>query len=163
MPQLNQLPEVFWSQLFWLAVVFAIIFFFIGRGMVPKIQSTVDARDKQIADDLAAAQAARAAADETEAAWRERMDAARADAARIASEAKQASARDTEAKVKKAADKINSKVEAAEAKIREAAGSAMAEIESVAAEATREMVARLAGINVDKKDAAEAVKAELNG
>jgi F-type H+-transporting ATPase subunit b len=70
MPQLNQLPEVFWSQLFWLAVVFAIIFFFIGRGMVPKIQSTVDARDKQIADDLAAAQAARAAADETEAAWR---------------------------------------------------------------------------------------------
>src|SRR5689334_11967640 len=124
MPQLTQLPEIFWSQLFWLVVVFGITFFVIGRGMVPKIQSTVDAREKQIADDLAKAQAARAAADETEAAWRERMDAARADAARIANEAKQASARDTEAKVKKAADKLSLKVEASEKKIREAVASA---------------------------------------
>jgi len=162
MPQLNQLPEVFWSQLFWLAVVFAIIFFFIGRGMVPKIQSTVDARDKQIADDLAAAQAARAAADETEAAWRERMDAARGEAARIASEAKQASARDTETKVKKAADKLGLKIEASEKKLAEAVQSAHAEIEAVAAELTQDLVSRLTGLAVDKQDAANAVKAELN-
>ena len=162
MPQLNQLPEVFWSQLFWLAVVFAIIFFFIGRGMVPKIQSTVDARDKQIADDLAAAQAARAAADETEAAWRERMDAARAEAARIASEAKQASVKETEAKAKKAADKLNLKVEASEKKLREAVEAARSEIEAVAAEATQQLVTRLTGIKVDKSEAAGAVKAELN-
>jgi F-type H+-transporting ATPase subunit b len=162
MPQLNQLPEVFWSQLFWLAVVFAIIFFFIGRGMVPKIQSTVDARDRQVADDLAAAQAARAAADETEAAWRERMDAARAEAARIANEAKQASARDTEAKVKKAADKLGLKIEASEKKLAEAVRSAHAEIEVVAAELTQDLVSRLTGLVVDKQDAATAVKAELN-
>src|SRR6476469_1393787 len=118
MPQLAQLPQIFWSQLFWLAVVFGIIFFGIGRGMVPKIQSTVDAREKQIADDLERAQAARVAADDTEQAWRDRMDAARAEAARIANEAKQASARDTEAKVKKAADKLNLKVEASAQKIR---------------------------------------------
>ncbi|MFL6745341.1 MAG: ATPase [Sphingomicrobium sp.] len=162
MPQLTQLPEIFWSQLFWLAVVFGITFFVIGRGMVPKIQSTVDAREKQIADDLARAQAARAAADETEAAWRERMDAARAEAARVANEAKQASARDTEAKVKKAADKLNSKVEASEKKIGEAVASARAEIEAVAAELTQDLVSRLTGIAVDKKDAAAAVKAEFN-
>ncbi|MFL6741589.1 MAG: ATPase [Sphingomicrobium sp.] len=162
MPQLTQLPEIFWSQLFWLAVVFGITFFVIGRGMVPKIQSTVDAREKQIADDLARAQAARAAADETEAAWRERMDAARAEAARVANEAKQASARDTEAKVKKAADKLNAKVEASEKKIGEAVASARAEIEAVAAELTQDLVSRLTGIAVDKKDAAAAVKAEFN-
>jgi F-type H+-transporting ATPase subunit b len=162
MPQLAQLPQIFWSQLFWLAVVFGITFFVIGLGMVPKIQSTVDARESKIADDLERAQAARAAADETEAAWRERMDAARGEAARIASEAKQASARDTEAKVKKAADKINLKVEAAEQKIREAVQSARAEIESVAVELTRDLVSRLTGIRVDDKEAAQAVKAELN-
>ena len=162
MPQLAQLPQIFWSQLFWLAVVFGITFFVIGLGMVPKIQSTVDARESKIADDLERAQAARAAADETEAAWRERMDAARGEAARIASEAKQASARDTEAKVKKAADKINLKVEVAEQKIREAVQSARAEIESVAVELTRDLVSRLTGIRVDDKEAAQAVKAELN-
>lgn len=162
MPQLVQLPEIFWSQLFWLAVVFGIIFFAIGRGMVPKIQSTVDAREKQIADDLERAQAARTAADQTELAWRERMDAARAETARIANEAKQASARDTEAKVKKAADKISLKVESAQGKIREAVASARAEIEAVATEATQEMVKRLTGLKVEQKDAATAVKAELN-
>lgn len=162
MPQIEQLPFIFTSQLFWLAVVFGIIFFGIGRGMLPKIQSTVELREKKIADDLERAQAARAAAEETEEAWRARMDAARAEAARIAQEAKQAAARDTEAKVRKAADKIGLKVDKAEAQIRESLESARAEIEAVAAEATQEMVARLTGIKVDKKEAAEAVKAELH-
>jgi F-type H+-transporting ATPase subunit b len=162
MPQIAQLPLIFWSQLFWVALVFGFIFFVIGRGMLPKIQGTVEVRDKKVAEDLERAQAARAAAEETEAAWRERMDAARADAARIAQEAKQASARDTESKVKKAADKINLKVESAQARIHEAVAAARTEIEGVAAELTQDMVGRLAGIPVDKKDAVAAVKAELN-
>lgn len=162
MPQLSQLSEVYLSQFLWLAIALGFIFFVIARGMVPKIQATVDAREKRIADDLEGAQQARAAADETEAAWRDRMDAARAEAARISQEAKAESGRDTEAKVKAAADKIGTKVEAAQAKIRKSVDSARAEIESVAAEATQEMVRRLAGLTVDKKDAAAAVKAELN-
>jgi F-type H+-transporting ATPase subunit b len=162
MPQITQLPDIFFSQLFWLAVVFGIIFFVIGRGMLPKIQSTVEAREAKIAEDLQRAQAARAEAEETEAAWRARMDAARADAARVAQEAKQASAKSTEEKVRKAADKIALKVDAAEASIRDSLAAARSEIEAVAAEATREMIERLAGISVDRKEAAEAVKAELN-
>ena len=162
MPQIVQLPYIFASQLFWLAVVFGIIFFVIGRGMLPKIQSTVELREKQIADDLERAQAARSEAEETEAAWRARMDVARADAARIAQEAKQASAAKTEAKVRAAADKLNAKVEAAEARIRDAVAAARSEIEAVSAEAARDMVARLTGIKVDAKEAAGAVKAELH-
>jgi F-type H+-transporting ATPase subunit b len=162
MPQLSQLSEVYLSQFLWLAVALGFIFFVIARGMVPKIQATVEARESRIASDLERAQAARKEADETEAAWRARMDAARAEAARIGQEAKQSSARETEAKVKAAADKIGAKLEAAEGRIREAATSARAEIEAVAAEAAQEMVARIAGINVDRADAAKAVKAELN-
>ena len=66
MPQLNQLALVAYSQFFWLAVVLGLIYFVIGKGMLPKIQSTVDARDKSIADDLAAADAARSQADAVE-------------------------------------------------------------------------------------------------
>ena len=163
MPQLNQLPEIWWSQLFWLTVVFGIIFFAIGRGMLPKIQSTVDQREKKISGDLEAAQAARVAADETEAAWRAQMDSARADAAKVAAEAKQASAKDTEARVRAASDELNAKVDAAEAKIRKAVESARSEFEAVTAEAARDMLARLTGKTVDPKQAAEAVKAEMNG
>ncbi|GAA3907900.1 hypothetical protein GCM10022276_27870 [Sphingomonas limnosediminicola] len=162
MPQIEQLPFIFFSQLFWLLVVFGIIFFVIGRGMLPKIQGTVELRDKKIADDLERAQAARSEAEATEAEWRARMDAARGEAARLAQEAKQSSAQATEAKVNAAADQINVKVEAASAKIRSAVDAARAEIEAVAADATREMVDRLTGIQVDPKDAAQAVKGKLN-
>jgi F-type H+-transporting ATPase subunit b len=162
MPQLSQLSEVYLSQFLWLAIALGFIFFVIARGMVPKIQATVDARENKIAGDLEAAQKARAAADETEAAWRERMDAARSEAARLSQDAKAESGRDTEAKVKAAADKLNLKVEAAQGKIRDAVNAARTEIEAVAIEATQDMVQRLTGASVDKKEAAAAVKAELD-
>ena len=44
MPQLSQIGEIYASQLFWLAIVFALIYFGIGRAMVPKIEKTVDDR-----------------------------------------------------------------------------------------------------------------------
>jgi F-type H+-transporting ATPase subunit b len=147
MPQLYQLSDVLLSQLFWLAVALGFIFFVIAKGMVPKIQATVDAREQRIAGDLEVAQKARIAADETEAAWRARMDAARAEAARVAQEAKAESGRETEARVKAAAEKINVKVDSAQGQIRDA---------------TQEMVRRLTGIAIDRKEAASAVKAELN-
>lgn len=162
MPQIEQLPVIFFSQLFWLLLVFGIIFFGIGRGMLPKIQSTVDDREAKIADDLAKAQAAREAAEQTEAEWRERMDAARADAARLGLEAKQKSALETEKRVKAAADKIGVKADQAEAKLRDAVKAAQGEIEKVAAEAARDLVARLTGAEVKASDAAQAVKAEMH-
>ena len=162
MPQLSQLSEVALSQFFWLAIALGFIFFVVGRGMVPKIQATVDSREKQISADLEAAQQARVAADETEAAWRARMDAARVEAAKLSADAKQTSARDTEAKAKQAAEKLALKVDASEQKIRAALDSARAEIEVVAAEATEDLVTRLTGIKLAKKDAADAVRAELN-
>ena len=63
MPQIEQLAATYASQIFWLLVFFGVVFFVIGRGAVPKVLSTMDGRDKQIADDLAAAEAARAAAE----------------------------------------------------------------------------------------------------
>ena len=66
MPQIEQLSQIIFSQLFWLLLVFGIIYFWIGKGMVPKIQSVVEDRDRKIADDLAAAQSAREQAEAAE-------------------------------------------------------------------------------------------------
>ena len=60
MPQLSQIGAIYASQLFWLAIVFALIYFGIGKAMVPRIERTIDDRNARIAGDLAAAQAARA-------------------------------------------------------------------------------------------------------
>ena len=163
MPQIEQLPYIFTSQLFWLLLVFGVIFFGVGRGMLPKIQSTVELRETKIAEDLERAQAARDAAEETEAAYRQRMDESRAEAAKLTREARQASALETEQRVRAAAEKIAKKVASAEAKIRSAAEAARAEVEEAAVEAAQEMVACLAGIKVAKGEAAAAVKAEVPG
>lgn len=162
MPQLNQLADVAWSQLFWLLVTLGIIYFGIGKAMLPKIQSTVNSRDSRIADDLASAQAARSAADETEAAYRARMDESRAEAMRVTQEAKQATARDAEARIRAADEKIALKTDSAEAKLRSATEAALADIETVAAEAAEEIVAKLAGISVGRDRAAQAVKAAMH-
>jgi len=122
MPQINQLPDIFISQLFWLAVVFGIIYFWIGRGLVPKIQSVVEDRDKKIADDLAAAQRAREQAEASEEAYRERIDASRSEAMKVAQDAKHQAALDTEKRLKAVDAKIGKKVAEAETKIRAAAG-----------------------------------------
>ncbi|MEA3052227.1 MAG: F-type H+-transporting ATPase subunit b [Sphingomonadales bacterium] len=161
MPQLNQLADAAYSQFFWLLLVLALIYFGIGHFMVPKIQSTVDARDARIAEDLAAAQRARAAAEQTEADYRARIDESRAEALKVAQAAKVASARTTEERVRSANEEIGTRVTAAEARIRAAADSALGEIEGVAAEAAREMVERLAGIAVGGDEAAQAVKAAM--
>ena len=163
MPQLAQLPDVFWSQLFWLTIVFGIVFFVIGLGMVPKIEATVDARDTRITDDLARADRARAEATETEAAYRARMEESRAEAMRVTQATKQKVQRDTESRVKAADAEMAIRTKAAEDRIREASRTAMKEIELMAAEIAQELVAKLTGVQVSDDGAAAAVKAEMDG
>jgi F-type H+-transporting ATPase subunit b len=161
MPQLNQLSDVVLSQLFWLAIVLGFIYFVIGRSMVPKIQSTVDARDQRIADDLAAAEQAKAEADRIEEAYRARMDESRADAMKQTAAAKQQGQLATEKQIAKANTAIEAKLAKASAKIGESRAEALANIESVAAELTQEIVGRVSRVTIGRDDAAKAVKAAM--
>jgi F-type H+-transporting ATPase subunit b len=161
MPQLNQLPDVVLSQLFWLALVLGFIYFVIGRGMVPKIQATVDQRDQKIADDLAAAERAKTEADESEEAFRLRMDESRAEAMKTTAAAKAEGAKATEKTLAKADASVQAKLVKAEEKIRASRTEALANIENVAAELAQEIAGKVAGLKVGREDAAQAVKAEL--
>jgi len=160
MPQLNQLSDVFLSQLFWLSITLGFIYFVIGRGMLPRILSTVDKRDSQIADDLAAAERAKAEADETEERYRQHMDASRAEAMKLTTAAKQESARDLEKLVAKAVAANQAKLDKAQDRIAAALQSAQAEIADAAAEMTQEVVAKVAGLKVSKAEALKAIERE---
>lgn len=157
MPQLSQLAIVYQSQWFWLLLVLATIYFVVGRGIVSKVESTVDARDKQIAADLAIAERLQAEAARSEEAWREQMNAAHAVGQARAAEAKAKAAGDAEKRVAKADQEIAARTEAAERALTAALRSALTEIEGVAAEATREIVAKLTGAKVSEKAARAAV------
>ena len=163
MPQLDQLPVIFWSQLFWLMVIFGTLFFVIGRGMVPKIRGVVEDRDRKISDDLEQAQKARDEAEATEAEYRERIEASRGEAMKLAQAAKQAGAREAEERTRAVDAEVGKKIDKAEAQIRKSVEKAMAEIDSVAAEAVQDLVAKLTGEPVSADEARQAVKAAING
>jgi F-type H+-transporting ATPase subunit b len=162
MPQLTQLGLVYLSQWFWLLLVLAAIFFLVGRGMVPKIEATVDRRDAQIAADLAEAERLREEADVTEEGWRAKINAAHAEAHDLAHAAKDRSLRDTEAKVAAADKKLAAEAEKAAQLLDEARRGALAEIENLAADAAREIVAKLTGAEVDETAARAAVAGALS-
>jgi F-type H+-transporting ATPase subunit b len=161
MPQIDQIAEIFASQLFWLAIFFGALFLIVGLGMVPKIQGTVDARDSRIAGDLQEAATARETADRLEEEYRLAMDRSRADAARVAAEAKAAAAKAAEERVRVADAAAAGRLEEASQRIAAARASAEAEIELVAAEAAQAMVERVAGVTVDPAVARAAVQQEL--
>ncbi|MFC0588011.1 ATPase [Novosphingobium aquiterrae] len=163
MPQISQLAATYSSQVFWLLIFFGFIFFVIGRGMVPKVMATVEARDKQIADDLAAADAARTAADAEEAAWRTQENARRAEAQAVIAKAKADAAAAGEKRLAKAGAKVDARLAEADARISAARQNALGELEKVASEAAGAIVSRVAGLTVDAKAASAAVKEALHG
>ena len=162
MPQLEQLGLVYQSQLFWLVLVLAAIYFFVGHGIVPKVEDTVDKRDDTIAADLAEAERLRQEADATEEAWRARINAAHEAAHVLAHDAKDRSLRDAEKRVAAADKKLVAKADEAARALEEARQGALAEIEAMAAEAAREIVAKLTGEMVDDQAARAAVAGAMN-
>lgn len=162
MPQIAQIAETYASQIFWMLVFFGIVFIVVGNLMVPKVMATVEQRDRQIASDLAAAQAARSAADAQEEAWRVQSAGQRAQAQALIAKAKGEAAKATETRLAAAGAKLDAQVEAADARIAEARAGALGEIEAVAVEAATDIAQRVAGLKVDARSAKSAVKEALN-
>jgi F-type H+-transporting ATPase subunit b len=162
MPQIAQLSETYASQIFWVLIFFGLIFFVIGKGMVPKVMDTVAQRDRQISDDLAAAEAARKQADAEEAAWRTRENANRAEAQALIAKAKAEANAATEKTLAAANAEIERTIGEAEVRIDQARNSALGEIEDVAGEAAQDIVRRLAGVEIASDAAKSAVKEAMN-
>ncbi len=158
MPQISQIAATYASQIFWLLITFGLLYFVVGRGMVPKIVATVDAREAKVSGDLAAAEAARQQADRTEEAWRADMDAARAAALAETSAAKHQAALSAEQQVKAADADLAERLGHHDLAIANAKAEALANLETVSAEAARDLVAKLAGLDVSVDQAAHAVR-----
>lgn len=161
MPQIDQIATIYASQLFWLVVVFALIYFGIGRAMLPKIERTIQGRDARISGDLAAAQAARSAADDASAAYEAELARARSEAMAAAQSAKDRAAAVTAARVKAGDTEIAERLAHAERALRAAQVEAVSHVEEVAIDAAQDIVRRVAGLSVDRSRAAAAVAAAL--
>jgi F-type H+-transporting ATPase subunit b len=161
MPQLAQLLLVYQSQWFWLLIVLGLIYFGVGRGIVPRVEATVDSRDAKIAADLAAAERARQAATEAEEGWQAKIAAVHAEALATAGKARAEAAIAAEKQIAAADAELAVKANEASARLAEARDAALATIGDVAADAAREIVAKISGVKVSEEEARSAVKAAM--
>lgn len=161
MPQISQAAAIYASQLFWLAIVFAAVYFGIGRAMVPKIERTIDDRNARISADLAAAEQARDIARAAEEGYTASLDSARSQALKLVGEAKAKAAASTEQAIKAGnADQEKSLADAT-TRITTAKATALAGIEDATVGAVEAIVAKLSGVTPDRATVAARVKAEL--
>jgi F-type H+-transporting ATPase subunit b len=161
MPQLSQIGAIYASQLFWLAIVFGLIYFGIGKAMVPKIERTIDDRNARITGDLAAATTARDAARASEEAYQSGLDSARSQATQTVGAAKARATAAAEARMKAGDAAAAARLDAATTVIAASKGQALAEIEAATVEAVEAIVAKLSGTTPDRAIVEQRVKAEL--
>ena len=161
MPQLDQIGQIYASQLFWLVIVFALIYFGIGKAMVPRIEHTIDDRAARVAGDLAVAEQARTAATAADQQYQAGLESARAEAHRLAAEAQARAATATEAKLKAGDAATEIELDRATARIGQSQREALAQIEAATADAVEAIVAKLSGVVVDRATVDDRVRAEL--
>lgn len=161
MPQLSQIAEIYASQLFWLAIVFALIYFGIGKSMVPKIERTIDDRNARIDGDLDAAGRAKANAAELETAYQAGLDTARHQAQSAMGDAKARATAAAELRIKQGDADSHARIDVAMGQIEAARTSALAEVEVTTADAVEAIVAKLSGVAVDRAAIETQVKAAL--
>lgn len=156
-------PTYFASQLFWLAISFAVLYFLLSRFILPRIGGAIEERRDRIADDLDAAASMRDQANETVRAYEKSLADARARAQSVAAAAKAEADAEIAEAVREADARLDAQQAESEARIREARDAALKEVRSIAAGAAAAITERLAGLDVTAADAEKAVDAVRKG
>lgn len=159
---LPQFDPTWWpSQLFWLAICFAVLYFVFSRSTLPRLGGILESRALRIENDMKAAEALSAQADQVKTEYEQALKKASAAAAETIK------ATDTAAKAKLTtalADfrtRFDSEIAATEARLTKSASAAMQDMNRIAAEVAAQAAEKIAGIPADQSQA-ESVVASLN-
>jgi len=143
-PQLD--VATFLPQIFWLAVLFALLYGLVSRVALPRVSEVLQARRERVEADLGRARALSKEAEETLAAYEAAMAVSRAKAHALIVEATQAAAAAAASRNEAVTAELAAETAAAEARIAEAGRQTEAEMQAVARELVRAASGRLAGI-----------------
>jgi F-type H+-transporting ATPase subunit b len=149
--------ETFPSQVFWLAITFAILLAFLWRFVVPRIGGTLSERKQRIAQELAQAEEDRREADQAWTTYQHTLIEAR-QRARALIEENRTEVRANAERAGKAADtEADQALAEAEARLAKLRAEARDHIRRAAQDAAAGIVERLIGESVSPEEAAQAV------
>lgn len=161
MPQLE--VWTFPSQIFWLIISFATLYYLLSRKALPRVSEILEARQDRIAADLDQAQRLRREAEAALATYEKSMAEAQDEAHRLLADAQaklQAEAAERQAELDQ---QLAKQLAEAEQRIAAARDRAVAELEDAAVGAAQAAAERLAGIQVSATAAQRALRAVREG
>jgi F-type H+-transporting ATPase subunit b len=146
----------FLPQVFWLAIVFAFLYFVIVRATLPRLGKVMQDREDTVLGDLDSAQAAKAEADSVSEAYETTVRKAQEEARAMIASSRSAAQKGVEARLHEVDAGIAAKADVAQAALEAARSKAADEIQAIAADAAGSIVERLTGVRPadDKVDAA---------
>ena len=156
LPQMD--VSTFPSQLFWLAVTFAILFWQMSSNILPRLGGIIEERKDRIADDLDSAADFRLQAEEAQKSYEEALADARVKAQNIAGETRNAINDEITALQTSMEVELASKVEKAEARIAQMQANASAKVREAASDTTKAVVEAL----IEEAPSAETIKSAVD-
>ena len=155
--------STFASQLVSLLIAFVALYIIVSRFALPKVGGAIEARQRAIEGDLAAAQKLKDQSDAALKAYEADLAAARSRAQAIGTETREKSNAAAEAERKTLEDKLAVKLADAEKQIAATRTAAMSNVRTIAADAAGAIVQQLTGSAPDAGTVKSAVDASLKG
>ncbi|HWW48784.1 MAG TPA: F0F1 ATP synthase subunit B' [Xanthobacteraceae bacterium] len=153
----------FASQLVWLAISFVALYLIVSRIALPKVGGLIDARQRRIADDLAAAQRLRDESDSELKAYETELATARNKAQAIGAETREKLSAQSEQERKALEDCLAVKLAEAEKAVAATREAAMSNVRGIAADTAAALVTQLTGVQPDGGAVDRAVDASMRG
>lgn len=160
LPQLD--ASTFPSQLFWLAITFAILYLIFSRKSLPEISGVIENRKSHVESDLETAEKLKGEAEKAQHTYEASLQKARADAAGAMADVQEKIKAKSEEQVEAFRATSDKQVKALEKSLKTAKESAMDDMNTVAAEIASEAAKKIVGINADPEHAKTVVES-LNG
>lgn len=150
--------SAFPSHLFWIAISFGLLYFFVNRLIVPQVGGIIEDRRDRIASDLGEASRLSRETDEVIAIYEQELADARHKAYGIAQERRDEIKAEQARQQAETEASLQKRIEEAEAEIVQRRDAALADVGNIATEAAQAIAKQVAGLTVDKRTAAAAVK-----
>ncbi|MEN0000282.1 MAG: F0F1 ATP synthase subunit B [Pseudomonadota bacterium] len=147
----------FASQLFWLALTFGFLYWFMAKIISPRLGEIIETRQDRIAQDLAKAQDLSDETNAAIAAYEQDLATAKANASDIGQKARDKAKAEADAERAKVDEELAAKLEEAEKRITDIRTQAMGEVSTIASDTATELVSKLIGTKVTKAELTKAL------
>ena len=150
MPQLN--PEFWFSQTFWLILVFTILYLIIWKRILPKITDNLENRKKTISTDLEEAQNLKKLAEERYKEYKKLINDAKNEAGKIISESKLRLDQDLNNKKMEIQKEIDREINEAEKEINNFKKKSLKSVSKISKEISSEVIKKILNTEVNESN-----------